>query len=66
VVIGEMMVVPLALGLPAFALVFFAIYAFAAMVRIRAENDPLSTSMPPRESGRFARPAAEVDRLRSL
>ena len=30
VVIGEMVVVPLALGLPAFALAFFAIYACAA------------------------------------
>ena len=48
-----------ALGLPAFALVFFAIYACAATVRIRAENDALSTSMAPHESRRFVRPAIE-------
>ena len=63
VVIGEMVVVPLALGLPAYALTFFAIYACAATVRIRAENEALLQSMPPRESRQYARPAAEADRL---
>jgi methyltransferase len=59
VVIGEMVVVPLALGLPAFALAFFAIYACAATIRIRAENDALLRALPPRESRQFAKPAAE-------
>jgi methyltransferase len=59
VVIGEMVVVPLALGLPAFALAFFAIYACAATIRIRAENDALLKALPPRESRRYAKPAAE-------
>ena len=59
VVIGEMVVVPLALGLPAFALLFFAIYAWAATIRIRAENDALMRSLPPRESRRYPKPAAE-------
>lgn len=59
VVIGEMVVVPLALGLPVLALVFFAIYACAATVRIRAENEALLNSLPPRESRQYARPAAE-------
>jgi len=62
VVIGEMVVVPLALGLPAYALVFFVIYACAATVRIRAENDALLKSLPPRESRRYPRPAAGADR----
>jgi methyltransferase len=59
VVIGELVVVPLALGLPAFALAFFAIYACAATIRIRAENDALLQALPPRERRRFAKPAAE-------
>jgi methyltransferase len=63
VVIGEMTVVPLALGLPAYALVFFAIYACAAMIRIRAENEALLKVMPPRERRQYARPAAEADRV---
>jgi methyltransferase len=63
VVIGEMTVVPLALGLPAYALVFFAIYACAASIRIRAENEALLKVMPPRERRQYARPAAEADRV---
>jgi methyltransferase len=63
VVIGEMVVVPLALGLPAYALVFCAIYGAAATVRIRAENDALLKSMPSRESRQHARPAAGADRF---
>ena len=59
VVIGEMVVVPFALGLPAFALASFAIYACAATIRIRAENDALLQSLPPRESRKYPRPAAE-------
>jgi methyltransferase len=62
VVIGEMVVVPLALGLPAFALAFFAIYACAATIRIRAENDALLKSLPPRASRQFAKPAASEPR----
>jgi methyltransferase len=63
VVIGELTVVPLALGLPVYALVFFAIYACAATIRIRAENDALLRVMPSRASRRVARPAAEADRV---
>jgi methyltransferase len=62
VVIGEMVVVPLALGQPAFALAFFAIYACAATIRIRAENDALLKSLPPRASRQFAKPAASEPR----
>ena len=63
VVIGEMVVVPLALGLPAYALLFFVIYACAATIRIRAENDALVKSMPPRESRQYSRPAVEADHV---
>ncbi len=62
VVIGEMVVVPLALGLPAFALAWFALYACAATIRIRAENEALRKSMPSRESRQYPRPAAGPDR----
>jgi methyltransferase len=62
VVIGELTVVPLALGLPAYALVFFAIYACMALIRIRAENEALLQVLPTRASRQYARPAAEVDR----
>ncbi len=61
VVIGEMVVVPLVLGLPLFALAFFAIYACAATIRIRAENEALLTGMPARESRQHAQPAAQAD-----
>jgi methyltransferase len=57
VVIGEMVVVPLALGLPAFALAFFAIYACAAVIRIRAENDALVHALPARDRREYAKPA---------
>ncbi len=57
VVIGEMVVVPLALGLPVFALVFFAIYGCAATIRIRAENDALVHAVPARASREYAKPA---------
>src|SRR5215471_6467082 len=59
VVIGEMTVVPLALGLPLFALAYFAIYACMAFIRIRAENAALLQVLPSRASRQFARPAAE-------
>ena len=63
VVIGEMTVVPLALGLPLFALAFFAIYAGMAMIRIRAENEALLKVLPPRAGRQYARPAAETERV---
>jgi methyltransferase len=63
VVIGEMTVVPLALGLPVYALAFFAIYACMAIVRIRAENAALLQVMPSRESRQYARPAPEANRV---
>jgi methyltransferase len=63
VVIGEMTVVPLALGLPLFALAFCAIYACAATIRIRAENAALLKVLPSRASRQYARPAPEPDRV---
>lgn len=63
VVIGEMVVVPLALALPFFALAFLAIYGCAATVRIRAENDALLSTMPPRVRRNYPKPAAEADRV---
>lgn len=61
VVIGELVVVPLALGLPLYALLFFAIYACAATVRIRAENEALLKSAPPRRGPRLGNTATEAD-----
>jgi hypothetical protein len=40
---------------------FFAIYACAAAIRIRAENEALLTVMPPRASRQYPRPAAEAE-----
>jgi len=44
VVAGELVVVPLALGLPLYALLFFLIYACVIAVRIRAENAALTSA----------------------
>jgi methyltransferase len=42
VVAGELVLVPLALGLPIFALVFLVLYAGAAVLRIQVENAALA------------------------
>jgi methyltransferase len=41
VVAGELVLVPLALGLPIYALIFLALYAGAAYLRIQVENSAL-------------------------
>jgi methyltransferase len=70
IVAGELVAVPLALGLPLYALVSLVLYAGAALLRIQVENSalapglPLGTervavgsedSMPERESARAGR-----------
>jgi methyltransferase len=42
IVAGELVLVPLALGLPAYAVVFLALYAGAAHLRIQVENSALA------------------------
>jgi methyltransferase len=42
IVAGELVLAPLALGLPVYALVFLALYAGAAYLRIQVENTALS------------------------
>ena len=42
IVAGELVLVPLALGLPLYALIFLALYAGAAYLRIQVENSALS------------------------
>src|SRR4029079_9830404 len=46
VVAGELVFVPLALGLPLYALVSLVLYAGAAMLRIQVENSALATGSP--------------------
>jgi methyltransferase len=48
IVAGELVLVPLALGLPVYALTFLALYAGAAYLRIQVENTALSWA-PDRE-----------------
>jgi methyltransferase len=45
VVAGELVLVPLALGLPLYALVFLALYAGAAYLRIQVENSALAWAL---------------------
>jgi methyltransferase len=42
IVAGELMLVPLALGLPVYAIIFLALYAGAAHLRIQVENSALA------------------------
>jgi methyltransferase len=42
IVAGELVLVPLAVGLPVYALVFLALYAGAAYLRIQVENSALA------------------------
>jgi methyltransferase len=46
VVAGELVFVPLALGLPLYALVSLVLYAGAALLRIQVENSALATGSP--------------------
>jgi methyltransferase len=50
IVAGELVLVPLALGLPIYAIVFLALYAGAAYLRIQVENSALA-SAPERSPG---------------
>jgi methyltransferase len=45
VVAGELVLVPLALGLPIYALIFLALYAGAAYLRIQVENSALDWAL---------------------
>jgi methyltransferase len=53
IVAGELVVVPLALGLPLYALVSLVLYAGAALLRIQVENAALA-SAPPLRTERVA------------
>src|SRR5215831_16418532 len=44
IVAGELLLVPLALGLPLYAISFLALYAGAAYLRIQVENSALSSA----------------------
>jgi methyltransferase len=56
VVAGELVLAPLALGMPIYALVFLALYAGAAYLRIQVENSALARAPAEHEPGRM--PAA--------
>jgi len=56
IVAGELTLVPLALDLPVYALVFLVLYAGAAYLRIQVENSALA-SVPSKPAGeRLRRP----------
>ena len=57
IVAGELTLVPLALGLPVYALVFLVLYAGAAYLRIQVENSALAWAPGERRSGQASRTA---------
>jgi methyltransferase len=56
VVAGELVLAPLALGMPIYALVFLALYAAAAYLRIQVENSAPAEREPGRMPAEARRP----------
>jgi methyltransferase len=57
IVAGELVLVPLALGLPVYAIIFLALYAGAAHLRIQVENSVLAWA--PEDGGAIGRSPAD-------